>query len=458
MLQPSGSCAIEIVILRSSRRLGGRVMVTFKVAAAVKQPAQSMQENTVTIVNTSRKGGHRRTAPTMPATEPATHEDSLVARVLAHGYARLRFPEPLESEFRADHLLASVRWVRMCLFMAMGTSAGFTIIDHWVIHASNAIPDIARFGLQLPVLFICLLATFKPFYVNWYQPAMQIGGPLFGIGTVLMASYAQPQHTALVGARILLVTFFYFFMSGLRMSQALRGNLVILAAFIAAGVAGLLPVESATYLAFALVCANVIGAAGSYALEHANRTSFLERKLLVEIAELDGLTRLLNRQTFEARVRDAWRRASSENHAITVVMVDVDHFKLYNDHYGHQAGDDCLRRVAAAVRSGVSMRPGDFVARYGGEEIIAVLTGRTYSDAREIAQRVVHAVASLDVPHATSLDHKRVTVSVGAATQLPPITASYDAIVRLADGALYSAKRQGRNQSVVVESRPMAVA
>lgn len=394
----------------------------------------------------------------MPTAQPATNEESLVSRVLAQGYARLRFPEPLESEFRADHLVASVRWIRMCLFMAVGTSAGFAIIDHWVIHASNAIPDIARFGLQLPVLVICLLATYKPFYVNWYQLAMQIGGPLFGMGTVLMASYAQPQHTALVGARILLVTFFFFFMSGLRMGQALRGNLVMLTALISAGVAGLMPVEVATYLSFALVCANVIGGAGAYALEHANRTSFLERKLLVEIAELDGLTRLLNRQTFEARVRDAWRRASTEKHAVTVIMIDVDHFKLYNDHYGHQAGDDCLRKVASAVRSAVSMRAGDFVARYGGEEIIAVLTGRTYSDAREIAQRIVQAVASQDIPHATSLDHKRVSVSVGAATQLPPITNSYDAIVRLADGALYSAKRQGRNQSIAVEARAMAAA
>ena len=391
-------------------------------------------------------------------TQPAANEESLVARVLARGFARLRFPEPLESEFRAEHLVSSLRWVRMCLFMAVGTSMGFAIIDHWVIHADNSIPDLARFGLQLPVLLICLLATFKPFYLNWYQFAMQICGPLFGIGTVVMASYAQDQHTALVGARILLVAFFFFFMSGLRMWQALRGNLIMLAALITAGVMGLIRVEVATYLSFALVCANVIGTVGAYALEHANRTSFLERKLLVEIAELDGLTRLLNRQTFESRVRDAWQRAIKERHAVTVIMVDVDHFKLYNDHYGHQAGDDCLRRVAAAVRSAVAVKPGDFVARYGGEEIIAVLPRRTHEDTHEIAEKIVTTVAALEVPHATSPDHKRVSVSVGAATHLPPITASYDSVVRLADSALYSAKRQGRNQSVVLEARAMAAA
>ncbi|HVF15558.1 MAG TPA: diguanylate cyclase, partial [Steroidobacteraceae bacterium] len=333
---------------------------------------------------------------------------------------------------------------------------GFALIDHRVIHATNAIPDLVRFGLQLPILLILLLATVKRFYVRWYQLLMQIGGPLFGTGTILMASYALPQHTALVGARLMLVTFFFFFMSGLRMHQALRGNLIILSMLIAASVFGLIAPDVATYLSFAIICANVIGTAGAYALEHANRTSFLERRLLVEIAELDGLTRLLNRQTFETRVQDAWRRAISEKRAVTVIMIDVDHFKLYNDSYGHQAGDECLRRVSAAVRTAVQMRPGDCVARYGGEEIIAVLCDRSIPEAREIAQRIVHEVASLDIPHASSQNGPCVSVSVGAATQLPPITSPYDAIVRLADGALYTAKRQGRNQCVAVEARAVA--
>ena len=206
------------------------------------------------------------------------------------------------------------------------------------------------------------------------------------------------------------------------------------------------------------MCANVIGAAGAYALEYANRTSFLERKLLVEIAELDGLTRLLNRQTFEARVRDAWRRAIAEHRSVTVLMIDVDHFKLYNDHYGHQAGDECLRRVATAVRAAIQPKAGDFVARYGGEEMIAVLFDRGMNEAREIAERIVSEVAALTIPHATSIERDRVSVSVGAATQIPPVTTSYDAIVRLADSALYGAKRQGRDRCIVVEARTVAVA
>lgn len=389
----------------------------------------------------------------MNSAEPAKHEESQVARVLAQGYARLRFPEPLEHAFREDASMATRRWIRLSLLVALITTTGFAIIDHWVIAVPSTVPDVVRFGLQMPVLIICLLATDPRFYARWYGIAIQFCAPLFGIGTVVMAANALPEHVPLVGSRVLLVAFFIYFMLGLRAFQALRSNLFVMASLAVAGAVHELSPEVATYLGFALICANIIGFAGAYALEHANRTAFLERQLLVEIAALDGLTRLLNRQTFEARVREAWQRAVDEHQAVTVIMVDVDHFKLYNDHYGHQAGDECLRRVAAAVRAAVGAKPGDFVARYGGEEIIAVLVDRSMTEAQSIAKRIVEEVQSLQIPHAASPEIRSVSVSVGATTQYPRIVPSYDSILRLADGALYAAKREGRNRSVFVDSR-----
>jgi diguanylate cyclase (GGDEF)-like protein len=383
-----------------------------------------------------------------------TNQQSLAARVLAEGYGRLRFPQPLEQQFRRDHLLASQPWVRLSLLVALATTTGFAIIDHSVIHATNAVPDVVRFGLQLPVILICLLATSRKLYARWYELLIQLVSPLFGVGTVLMASFARPEHVALVGSRVLLVAFFMYFMLGLRAVQAVRLNAVMAVAFAAAGISGVMRSDVATYLSFALFCANVIAFAGAYALEHANRTAFLERQLLEEIASLDGLTRLLNRQTFEVRAQLLWEEAARSGKSVSVIMIDVDHFKLYNDHYGHQAGDECLRRVSAAIRTAIG-ETHSLVGRYGGEEIVAIRIDDVAASAREVAHRVVEHVAQLDLPHASS-SIQRVSVSVGATTQAPPLNESFSAMLKLADSALYTAKRDGRNRSVFVEQRRAA--
>ncbi len=410
-----------------------------KTAAA--SPANLIPQAEIRSMLTQRSS---RTAPAL------NQEEGLAFRALEEGFGRLRFPQPLEREFRTHHLAASHRWVRMSILVALATTTGFAIIDHHVIHAVNALPDVVRFGLQFPVVLICLLATSKRFYMRAYEAAIQIGAPLFGIGTVVMASCAQPEHMALVGARVLLVAFFLYFMLGLRLVQALRVNLFVLAAMLLTGVIGLMPTGVATYLTFALVCANIIGSAGAYALEHANRTAFLERKLLVEMAAHDGLTRLLNRQTFESRVLQTWQEAAGTR-TLTVLMIDVDDFKQYNDQYGHQAGDECLQRIAGSLRNSLGARPGDLLARYGGEEFIAVLPDRSVDEAQSIAKRILQDIAALNIAHAASPVGGFVSVSVGPATLQPPQTHSYQAVAKLADNALYLAKRNGRNCTVAVQ-------
>jgi diguanylate cyclase (GGDEF)-like protein len=382
-----------------------------------------------------------------------TTPSSPVAQLLRDGYSWLRFPEPLESEFRRDHASASRRWARLGLLVAALASAGSAVIDPWIIQASSPPGFIVRYGIQLPVLIALLVTTAPRLYPRWYEPAILIGAPLFGIGTILMVSYAQPEHAALIGARLLLVAFYIYFMAGLRLPQALLSNLLIVAALIAAGWSGVLSTALTTFLAVSLVSANVIGAVGGYALEHARRTAYLERKRLAEIAELDGLTQLMNRHTFEARARESWRESMTAEQPVSIAMMDVDHFKLYNDHYGHQAGDECLRHVASEVRNALACRAGELIARYGGEEIIAVLVNRTREEASEAAQRAVTRVASLNLPHVAPADGSRVTISIGIATQFPPFTASFETLVKLADGALYEAKRCGRNRAVVVDAQ-----
>jgi diguanylate cyclase (GGDEF)-like protein len=130
---------------------------------------------------------------------------------------------------------------------------------------------------------------------------------------------------------------------------------------------------------------------------------------------------------------------------VSLLLIDVDHFKAYNDRYGHQEGDRCLREVAAAISGAARRRPLDVVARYGGEELIAILVDSTRTDAAAVADRMRRAVAELSIAHAASNTRPYVTVSIGVTTIEPDGDYSHERAVRLADLALYATKAQGRD-------------
>ncbi|HEY4210116.1 MAG TPA: diguanylate cyclase [Steroidobacteraceae bacterium] len=372
---------------------------------------------------------------------------SAVAAVDRLGWLRLRFPGELESEFLLSYRASARRWVRMSVLVALSTVLGFAVIDHWVLvgpHLPRA--DMVRFGLQLPLVLIILVLTTERFYGRWYQPSIQVAAPLFGLGTVVMATQASPEQLPLVAARLLLATFYFYSMLGLTFRAALRSNLLVMGAYGVAALLGAVSHNVAIYQLFVLFCANLIGGSGCFALEHANRVAFLERRRLSEVAMHDGLTGLLNRAALEDQVRRLWQHAERDRLPVSVVLIDIDHFKAYNDRYGHQAGDRCLREVATAVKRAARRRPLDLVARYGGEELIAVLFGGDRSHAESVAAGVREAIADLRIAHAASPTRPYVTVSVGVASLEPGEEEySHDLAVQLADRALYVAKALGRD-------------
>lgn len=360
---------------------------------------------------------------------------------------RLRFREPqLERQFIQAYRAAARPWVRMSLIVALFSVLGFAIIDHLLLVGSHlAKADVWRFGLQLPLVLIMLVLTAPRLYLRWYQPAVQLAAPLFGVGTVLMAVEATPAQLPLVAARLVLAAFYFYFMIGLSFGAALRTNLILMGAYATAALMGLIVPTVAIYSLFVLFSANLIGAAGCYALEHANRVAFLERLRLAEVAMHDGLTGLLNRAALEEQAKSLWQHARLARLPVAVLLIDIDHFKAYNDRYGHQAGDRCLKGVAAAISAAVLRRPLDMVARYGGEEIIAILVGGDRSEAAAAAARVLRAVADLGIDHAGAPTRAHLTVSVGVACVEPGGDYSHETAVRCADLALYASKGRGRD-------------
>ncbi|MBF0177169.1 MAG: diguanylate cyclase [Magnetococcales bacterium] len=169
--------------------------------------------------------------------------------------------------------------------------------------------------------------------------------------------------------------------------------------------------------------------------------------MLEHLAMMDGLTGIPNRRRFDETLEREWRRCLRAQRPISLILVDVDHFKLYNDHYGHAQGDQCLKKIAVAMAK-TQTRSADLVARYGGEEFVCLLPEIASEGAQSSARRMQEATAALQIPHLQSPTAGHVTLSLGVATTTPNRSCKPIMLIEAADGFLYQAKSGGRNRQV----------
>ncbi len=181
------------------------------------------------------------------------------------------------------------------------------------------------------------------------------------------------------------------------------------------------------------------------------RTIELQAEMLQQANErlnqlvcLDGLTQVANRYHFDQHLQQLWNLLSRSQKPLAILLCDVDYFKLYNDTYGHQAGDRCLQQVAMTIQKQVK-RSGDLVARYGGEEFVVILSHTFGKDAVELAEKICKEVQQLNISHRFS-PTEQVTISIGVSWVIPSVNYSSEQLIAVADKALYQAKHQGRNQ------------
>jgi len=166
---------------------------------------------------------------------------------------------------------------------------------------------------------------------------------------------------------------------------------------------------------------------------------------LLHLSQKDSLTNLFNRRTFDMKADEYWRMATRTQEPVTVLLLDIDHFKLYNDEYGHQAGDECIRLISTALRRCLN-RPGDIVARYGGEEFIALLPNTPEKGALYVAEHIRKTIEALHIRHRGSRESDRVTVSIGVSLANVTTGTNLSRQISQADKALYRSKHQGRNR------------
>jgi diguanylate cyclase (GGDEF)-like protein/PAS domain S-box-containing protein len=185
---------------------------------------------------------------------------------------------------------------------------------------------------------------------------------------------------------------------------------------------------------------------------HAETMLQLANRELQRLATEDGLTKLSNRRRLDEYLDLEWRREARNQGQISLIMCDVDFFKQYNDHYGHQAGDECLKSVADAIRKRVG-RPGDLIARYGGEEFAIVMPETDLRGAFQVAENIRQELTRQNIPHENSAIAPFVTLSCGIATMLPDKENQPKMLIEAADQGLYRAKHMGRNCSVLSEGQ-----
>lgn len=371
------------------------------------------------------------------------NQDSAYLRQLRSGFSWLRFVGELEPEFRLYHTQAHLLRMRGGLLVALLMWFLFTLFDLFMLPESFRLHSVAVRGALYPVLLFNLWATYRRGWapqLQWIAGVSALAGGLAVDGVIWVA---RADGFALPYEGIILMTVFFYFLTGLRFSTACICGWLTFAGYLAVELLNQMPAQVLLPNAVFLGSANLIGAFGCYFLEYSSRQTFLAEGLMQDIAERDFLTGLLNRRAFSERASRSWRQAIRSQQSVAVLMLDVDHFKAYNDHYGHAAGDLALQAVARTLGQH-AQRPLDMLARYGGEEFVGLWVGANSEAMLELAERIRHDIEALAL-HAYSSAAQVVTLSIGVAYWSSPQPNGLEQAQRLADEALYAAKAQGRN-------------
>ena len=374
--------------------------------------------------------------------------DSPYAAELRRARPASRFAAAMESDYRQGFLRDSRTLVRLSCTLAVLLIAlrGLEVLIG--IGAGEPSPPAYLSALADSVILVWLAWSrgYERFYLSWAPVLILLRSCL--VATELVRVAAHGQLDVLMLLPLLLIGPFFFM--GLRYRTALVIVCVTGASMLAAAVAYHLPPAVAFHCgAFAVISIATLAVAAQQ-IEKRSRRAFLESRLVAELAQHDVLTWTKNRRVFDEYLPRLWRQASEDGRSLAILLLDVDHFKPYNDRYGHQAGDVALRKVAHAIQACVR-RPLDLVARYGGEEFTAILYDTDASRTASAAERIRKAVEELAIEHRGSRAGPMLTISIGAAVIAPDPRRSPGGALQLADEALYRAKSKGRNRVEIMD-------
>ncbi|WP_457622586.1 diguanylate cyclase [Persephonella sp.] len=375
----------------------------------------------------------------------------------------LYFSKKIEKIFKAYFLRVKINQIRFALAFGMFLYVIFAVLDYllfpqvmhdlWIIRAFVV-------SIGMAVLVYTFVSKGKALVEFFISVVIFVGGMGILLMIILIDFYEEKAHIYYAG--LLLVIFFAYTFSSIRLLYALLPSVLVTVAYL---VADLTYIKTDKFIlinnGFFLVSTNAMGIFAGYMLEYFFRKNFLQsflifldkkkteylNKKLYEMTITDELTKVANRRFFQETLEKELKRAYRENYPVSLLMVDVDHFKEYNDSFGHTAGDRCLCSVAKILKK-YRKRSYDLVARYGGDEFIVVLPKASEDYAVDVAENIRYEVEKLDMKHVKPFD--KVTVSIGVAVLNNKNTKNLSVkdLLNTADKALYRAKKEGRNRVV----------
>jgi diguanylate cyclase (GGDEF)-like protein len=361
----------------------------------------------------------------------------------------MTFPPDLEREYHAFYLAERRSHVRSFNVIMLAIVAFALLASILSLNTRADVVQHFRVGAIACAYLVLIWASYSRFYESVYLGTASLASAFIALIAAVEIAYWISAGVGELFAILAAYSIGLYFLAGILYRAAVQANLVmVLALGLSLALLGV-PAGKIAYLVAILAgTASITG----IAFRHQGirfRKSFLERGLIAEMAARDGLTGLKNRRAFDEHLTRVWQQALRDRRPLVVMLSDVDEFKNYNDRYGHQAGDDALKQVAAAV-DGFAKRPLDLAARYGGEELAVILFDVPRDLSVRIAEQIRVAVQSLKIPRDDN--NNVITISIGVAIVRPTLERSPEGALQLADEALYAAKQNGRNCVVLFES------
>jgi diguanylate cyclase (GGDEF)-like protein len=410
-------------------------------------------------------------ADSEPGSLSSGGDDRLAQQIdatLSGGFRWLRFPRALERQFIEQYVH---EWRRHEVFSAI---VALILYDSFLVVDAQTIPDVldlsirVRLGIVSPLILFGAWIHWKGLPVRFRQAYMAFTSVACTASVIYFQAKTRSPQAAYYMFGVLPIIVYANVVQRIPFWTALAASgLTLIATVTGASHITSVPPEALTTFVQVAAVTLILTLIASYRLEHDLRDRFLlrlrdellrsrERVLMAQLghanrqlrqlSETDALTGIANRRSFEHQLAQCCQRARQTRAPLSLLLLDVDHFKQYNDFYGHPAGDQCLREVVTAMQSALRAT-GDVIARYGGEEFAAILPESSEAEALEIAERVRKAVLAAALPHEKSASAHCVTISVGAATlQGGDHRLSPESLIKIADAMLYQAKIAGRNR------------